>query len=355
MATCGAAFTVRFLRNGDQIYVAPNIVNENGDGTTLMQVVDTNSGTVAPDWTIAANQPILRLRPRSSAGYPISIKEVRWAYKGVDLMFGILGTSWSTSTSDSRFQSRITADGYCDLRICSNLASKDEVGNHQITYSIEYVSNTLTDTVTGSVDVQLQTGGSNSYMMAIAASVVELDSVSTQSTLSVDAYYGAEKVGINGTDHSLQWYKDGVLVSGISGSTYTVTRDAITGGSLIVAVLKKGTAASGTEVARDSQRISDVADEYQIRGLAASGSPADVTLGQNAVRTLQLQKNGVPVSENVSFAWAVYNLRGAKTYPDGDTMASGSTVTVKPEYCNIAAEGEEPVYMDVDVQVTATF
>ena len=73
MTNIGAAFTVRFLRNGDTITVKRDIVKTDGSGAALFQMVDTTSGTVAPNWGVEANQPIIRLTLKSAAGYPVAL------------------------------------------------------------------------------------------------------------------------------------------------------------------------------------------------------------------------------------------------------------------------------------------
>ena len=85
MTNIGAAFTVRFLRNGDTITVQRYIVKTDGSGAALFQMVDTTSGAVAPDWSKVENQPLIRLTLHSAAGYPISLSSCTWAYNGQNL------------------------------------------------------------------------------------------------------------------------------------------------------------------------------------------------------------------------------------------------------------------------------
>ena len=140
MSKTGAAFSVRFLRNGDQVVVVRNIINKNGNGAALFQVVDPNSGVVSPDWTVENNQPIIQLGVRSSAGYPAEITGVSWSYNGTTLIFTLNGSTWVTATNDSRFMARING-AYYELKIVGNIASKTEVSNKQISYEVNYVCN----------------------------------------------------------------------------------------------------------------------------------------------------------------------------------------------------------------------
>ena len=122
MNKTGAAFSVRFLRNGDQITVVRNVVDKDGNGAALFQVVDTSTGTPTPDWTQTENQPIIQLGVRSAAGYPTEITNVAWAYDGITLNFTYNDYNWVTANNDSRFQARINGN-YYELKIVANLVS----------------------------------------------------------------------------------------------------------------------------------------------------------------------------------------------------------------------------------------
>ena len=51
MTNIGAAFTVRFLRNGDSITITRDIIKSSGEGAALFQMVDFTSGACARDWS----------------------------------------------------------------------------------------------------------------------------------------------------------------------------------------------------------------------------------------------------------------------------------------------------------------
>lgn len=344
MSKTGAAFSVRFLRNGDQVFAIRNIINKNGEGTALFQVVDPNSGTVSPDWSEDANQPIIQLGVRSSAGYPAEIRGVTWAYDGKTLNFTYNGNSWVAAANDERFKARING-GYYELMIVANLASKDAVSNRQISYELEYVSNAMTDKVQGSVDVLIQTAGSDSHILQITTDRVELDKDNTQATLRAVGMYGTENVQIGSNGYTLKWYRDGVEMIGHTSTTLAVTRDMIEGGSLFIAKLFL----NGNAVAQDSQRISDIADEYQIAYMPTDAGSNYVGIGHNASYTLAVNRNGSPYNGSVSFAWQIFNALGVKK-ADG----TGSTVTVTPDHCLVESGGGN-YHADCDVQVTADF
>lgn len=355
MSRTGAAFSVRFLRNGDQVVVTRNIINRNGDGAALFQVVDPNSGVVSPDWdatgksgaaeTAVLNaQPIIQLGVRSSAGYPAEITGVTWAYNGTTLIFTLNGSTWVTATNDSRFQARING-AYYELKVIGNLASKTEVANKQISYEVSYICNAMTDRVQGNIDVLVQTAGSDSHILQITANRVELDDTNTTALLTAVGMYGTEAVTIGSNGYTIKWYQDGVEISGQTANTLTVTRAMVEGGSIFIAKLFL----NGNAVAQDSQRINDIADEYQVAYTPTDAGSNFVGPNHNAVYTLSVTRNGSPFAGSASFTWHVYNAVGELKY-----TGSGATVTVTPQYA-LVGNGEGAYYSDCDVQVTANF
>lgn len=355
MSKTGSAFSVRFLRNGDQVVVVRNIINRNGDGLALFQVVEPNSGTVAPDWDATGKtgtaltavldaQPIIQLGVRSSANYPAEIQGVTWAYNGATLKFALDGSNWVTATNDSRFQARINVDKY-ELKLVGNIASKTEVANKQISYEVSYVSNAMTDKVQGSVDVLIQQAGSDSHIMQITANRVELDANNTTATLTAVGMYGTGNVTIGSNGYTIKWYQDGAEITGQTASTLTVTRAMVEGGSIFIAKLFL----NGNAVAQDSQRINDIADEYQILSTPTDAGSNWVGINHNATYNLSVTRNGSNYGGSVTFDWQVFNSIGELKH-----TGTGSVVTVTPEHA-LVGSGEGAYYSDCDVQVTANF
>ena len=344
MSKTGAAFSVRFLRNGDQITVVRNVIDSAGNGAALFQVVDTTTGIPTPDWTQTANQPIIQIGIRSAAGYPTEITNVAWAYDGKTLNFTYNGSAWVTANNNSSFQARINGN-YYELKIVNNIASKDVVSNKQISYEISYVSNAHSDSIQGSIDVLIQQAGSDSHNLQITTNLVELDASNTEATLTAVSYYGSTPVSIGTNGYAIEWYQDNVKLGGQTGATLTVDRDMVSGGSIFVAKLLK----DGNVVAQDGQRINDIADEYQITYTPTDAGSNYVAPGHNAVYTLALTKNGNPYTGGVKFAWQVYNAMGV-----GKSSGDTNIVTVTDNDC-LVGSGEGAYYSDCDVQVTADF
>ena len=335
---------MRFLRNGDQITVVRNVIDSAGNGAALFQVVDTITGIPTPDWTQAANQPIIQLGVRSAAGYPTEITNVAWAYDGITLNFTYNDYNWVTANNDSRFQARINGN-YYELKIVDNLASKTVVSNKQISYEVSYSSNAHSDTLQGSIDVLIQQAGSNSHILQITTNSVELDASNNDATLTAVASYGSTPVSIGTNGYTIEWYQDNVKLSGQTGATLTVNRDMVSGGSIFVAKLFK----DGNLVAQDGQRINDIADEYQITYTPSNAGSNYVAPSHNAVYNLSMTKNGNPYTGSVAYSWQIYNALG-----EPSTSGTSSTVTVTPDDC-LVGTGDNAYYSDCDVQVTADF
>lgn len=364
MSKTGAAFSVRFLRNGDQVVIVRNIINHKGSGLALFQVIDPVAGTIAPNWdatnlpegaekeAVLDAQPIVQLGVRSSYGYPAEITGVTWYYNNKKLKFALSGAEWVTAAADAdnpdaqKFQARIDGKNF-QLKIVGNLASKEKVANRQITYDVKYACNGMTDTVKGSVDVLIQAAGSNSHMLQISATSVELDDKNPSTTLTAVGMYGTEYVKIGqDSGYSIKWYQDGEEMKEQPGAKLTVNRNMVTGGSLFIAKLFL----NGSAVAQDSQRINDTADEYQIEAIPTVAGANWLGVNHNATYNLSVTKNGDDYAGgNVTFEWTVYNAVGDPKY-----TGSGSLVTVTSDYAAVGT-GADAYYADCDVQVTATF
>ena len=356
MAKIGAAFSVRFLRNGDQISITRDILNQSGGGAGLFQTIDATSGVVAPDWTKAANQPIIRIGLSSSSGYPVEIKSCIFAYNGTTLSFTYNGSTYVTASNDSRFQSRIYTDDngkqYYELKIIGNIASKTELSNKQISYEVTYVSNALTDSISGGCDILIQQAGSDSHILQITTDRVELDSQNTSCTLEAVCYYGTQKVTIDNTNYSIEWYQDNTKLSDKISPTLVVKRDDIEGGSVFVAKLLK----SGTVVAQDAQSISDIADEYQLDINSTNAGKNIVSTSNSAQYVVKAKRNGSEITIKDA-NWYIYNAIGKQVRIGSFKRTDendNAQVLIEITSADCLIDAKNGVYGDVDVKVEAT-
>jgi hypothetical protein len=341
------AFTVRYLRIGDDVYIVREIYRmDNGTrkGAALFQAIDVLSGTLSVDWTDPNQQPIVEFRAVSAVGYPVSIIESLWLYDGAQIIWSTADpeTGWKTST-DGKFQLK-HENGKVFFKIIQNIASKTQVANKQIAYNLSYISNGMINNYAGSMDIVIQQAGSDSHHAIITTPRVVLDFANPSTTLTLQATYGVKNITIGQDGYTVEWYQDNVLLPGQTGSDLTVTRDMVSGAGMFTAKLLL----NGTPVAMDGQHISDVADEYQVRFRKIVDFVSQTT---NAQLELYLMKNSVEMTtEDSQWIYEIYNALGQKT-KDG----TGKSVVVTKEDCkNVPLNGGAEYYSDADAIGTAT-
>lgn len=339
------AFTVRFLKIGDDVYITREIYRmDNGTrkGAALFQAVDITSGALSVDWTDPNQQPICEFRAASAVGYPVSIIEATFSYDGAQVIFGTADVDgWKPST-DGNFK-MMQADGKIFFKIVNNIASRTQVANKQIGYSLTYISNGMINSYVGSMDIVIQQAGSNSYYAIITTPRIVLDATNTSTTLTLQATYGISNLTIGQDGYTAEWYQDNVKLPD-TGASITVTRDNINGASMFVAKLLH----EGTPVAQDGQHISDIADEYQVRVHRMVDFVSTTTNGQFE---FYLMKNSVTLATvDTDWTWDIYNALGVLK-----KSGTGKNVVITAEDCkNTPLGGGAEYYSDADYIGTVT-
>lgn len=369
------AFTVRFLRTGDQIYVTKDIVKFDASGAesgaALFQAVNTNADafSVYPNWaTNATEQPCLKLGVKSAQGNSVSVTEVKWTYRGVQLSFAAAeiasGTykGWhacATSGYESMFVYKATAD-YNYLRFIGNAASSTIISNQEIGYTITYYTNGVTEAVSGSEPVLIQQAGADGYSVIITTPNSTLGASATSTVLTANCSHGAAALTLDST-WSFEWYKDFVKIDGQTSQTLTVYRDETDGtpyvdGSSVFSVKLVHTE-NGSQVVKavDAQRVTDIADEWQVE-MTPDGATNAISLTNSPKYNLTLKQNGAAIdtSKNtLTWEWNVYNALNVLTKEKGTT--NPLQLTAEMAKC-VPDEGDESknYYADVSVVVTVT-
>ncbi len=273
------SITIRRLRNGDTLY----ITLEN-NGIPLYQGVDTSAGTVAPDWTVAANQPELTPKVTSMMGNTVARSGHQWSYNGVTLLFtGATSGDWTTD-STGKFQLNVSSGSSAGaLRIIDNLANPSAVANGQLTYSCVATVGGTNYNVSKSIDVVIQNMGASSSYGSVIASPEAIDSTTTTSTLKTSLQVGATLV----TDYHVKWYKDDTHWTEKDGQKQiTVTRSDVDGTQLFIAEFYLS-ATDTTPVARGGVYVIDSLDEFVIMPSITSTN-TEVAPGQDVTVTAKL-------------------------------------------------------------------
>lgn len=293
--SAAGAITIKRLRNGDTLYLTL------GTDNPLFQAVNPTTGEVVPDWTVKANQP--KITPKcytaKNGEKYVTLSDHKWTWNNIKLEFpseASEGGLVPCSNADGRFA--IGSDG--SLTIIENLASKENSANDTITYSATATVDGVEYAVTKSVDVVIHTAGDTTYSAYITADPAILTSEEPSTILklwlwngmvpeSADEYYVRWLKGINGAE----------LTAGKTKQTLPVNRSLVDGTTVFVAEVydKSLSALTGTEtpLCRASIRITDLADEYQIRFRYLQNS-------NGVVNTAVEPGNGVKVQ---AFVWNV--------------------------------------------------
>lgn len=196
------SITVRRLRNGDTLFLT---IEQNS--VPLYQSVDEATGNVTPSWGTGDGQvtPLLKPKATSARGNSVALSGHEWQYNGTTLVFDgdtvtINGTSYTKSTTDDRFA--MSEDGA--LVIIGNLASKTNLASDTLTYTCTATCAGNAYTLTKTVDVQIQNGGSSAYYGVILADTQQLTADVTEANLATQLFLGGTSV----SEYYVKWYKD---------------------------------------------------------------------------------------------------------------------------------------------------
>lgn len=339
------AFTIRFLRIGDDVYITREVYRmDNGvrKGASLFQAIDIVSGALSVDWTDPNEQPICEFKASSSAGYPVSIMQAVFSYDGVEVKFGATDeTGWATSTN-GKFQMK-QEDGKIFFKIIDNIASPTQVSNKQIGYSLTYISNGTINSYAGSMDIVIQQAGSDSHYAVITTPRIVLDEANPSTTLTLQATYGVKNITIGTDGYTAEWWKDNVKLSE-TGNTINVHRDNVNGASMYVAKLLL----NGTPVAQDGQHISDIADEYQVKATKINDFVNKKTNGH--IELYLTKNNNTITTTQEQWKWDIYNALGIVT-----KQGTGTEVVITADDCkNVPIGGGAEYHSDASYVGTVT-
>lgn len=333
------SITIKRLRNGDNFFISLEITN----GVPLFQGVDEKTGVPNPDWTVAANQPIITPRVTSARGNSVDLSFHSWKYNGVDLNFNGAETDGWKADSTGKFKMNVSTGA---LRIVQNLASEVNCANDTLTYECVATISGVEYNLTKSIDILIQTVGANGYIGFIIASTEQLTAEVTSCTLDTKLVFAADNV----TSYYVKWYKDDTLWTAKNGQkSITVGRNDVDGTQLFIAEFYKDSS-SNTPLYRAGVRIIDTLDEFQVQ-LAITSANKEVSPGNNVVveaKVVNMRTNTV-----VSPAGAVWSLRvmEKKNWSE-KRLVSTNTITITTADTDNPTTGEEN---DVEIHAEVDF
>lgn len=260
------------LQNGETFYISFDLGN---NGNPLYQGVDDKSGTVVPDWTDPTKQPIIIPKVVTARGNQADLSFHAWKYNGIQLNFNGAETDGWKADSTGKFMME-TATGA--LRIVANLASLTNVANDTLTYTCQATVSGKEYNLEKSVDILIQTVGTNAYVGFVDAETTILDA----STLTVQLIAKLMFGGAWTTDFYVKWYKDDTEWTAKAGQKQiSVGRSDVDGTQLFIAEFYKDSS-STTPLYRAGIRIIDSLDDYIVNFSITSankdvGPGSDVT------------------------------------------------------------------------------
>lgn len=248
------SITIRRLRNGDTLHITLT-----GNGIPLYQGYNQDAGTVAPDWTVAANQPVLTPTVTSTRGNAVTLKNHSWYYNtsSTPLSFtGAVSGDWQTDSTGLFALNALTGA----IKIVGNLASATNVASDQLTYKGEAVVGGIEYAVEKSTDILIQLVGNSAYAGFILATTEQLTSTVLNATLTAELRVDAVKL----TSFHTRWYKDNTEETSWAGLTsLTIGRSDVDGTQLFLCEFYRS-ASDTTPVYRAGVRIIDTLDDFTV-------------------------------------------------------------------------------------------
>ncbi len=218
------SISIKRLRNGDSLFLSL-ILNEK----PLYQAVDEQTGKVTPDWSVAANQPIITPSVTSVKGLTVALSFHTWKYNGVTLTFNGASSGGYTTDSTGKFAMNPTTGS---LKIIGNLASTTNMANDTLVYSCVATVAGVEYNLSKSIDIQIQKSGASSYYGFLKASTTQLDTDVATATVKAELWLSAAAVNT----FYVKWYKDDQAWADKNGQgTITITRDDVNGCQLFIA------------------------------------------------------------------------------------------------------------------------
>lgn len=278
-----SSITIKRLRNGDSLQMTLS------SNKSLLQIFSANTNAFTPDWTVAANQPVLTAQVRSILGNAVSIVAAKWTigsanslllYKaGYASSVGASGTSAVNSATKGVYQAALSTSGSGNstLRIAGRPISDTSLAaNVTITCSL-YVSINGNEPVevSKSVEIEYRSLASGGYKGWISASFngndVGLVLTDDIPSLTLEPHLSDVDGELDSSKFSVVWYKE---VAGedsplTSNATYTKTgnklvvkRENVDGKAVFYC--KFTLTGSSSDCEADYVEIVDDTDDYQI-------------------------------------------------------------------------------------------
>ncbi|MCC8154275.1 MAG: hypothetical protein LIP01_08715 [Tannerellaceae bacterium] len=306
----------------------------------LTQYLKKDTSDVSPDWTVAANQPVIYVRAKSQLEMtrkPIIAGTEKWYYNDTLIVFDTVGKSTSPA---GLFQKESYDDGGVEvpaLRIIGNLASTTNTDSDRIGFSGQVDIGTIKTEVCPEIDIRLEETVGDPYEGFIEASEGGvIDDNTDEITCKGILYKGGAEVA---TGVTYYWYfqkeNDWTLIEKFNGKqTITVIEEDIDG----VLGVKCDFYYGGSKVTSTTRQLHDETDPLIVS--ANPNGPTQLKSGESVKFTPKvIRRSNAQEVTGYSFSYALYDANDSKVGGD----SSGSSITI--DYATVLANRSTKLYI----------
>ena len=299
--------------------------------TSLSQMYNTTSSACVPDWTVAANQPIIYPNMYLGSEGGTAAKQVsnpKWYYNDVEILFGANNVSTNFGGAFRRLPSynngTITVEA---VKIVKNLAASANMDNDIIRLEGSVEASGHGISITREINVRISEFSGSGYLGVISA----LDTVNNIATCQFDndtsslkmtgKLYGSD--GQEASSYSCKWYINGGSTVIGSGKSLVLTKDNVDAH----AVLRCDFLVGNDVVYSDYIDLYDLTDPYYIGFVWSTPTTigsADTARGQAKV----YKSDGTEASGTWTFTANLTDARGAAYSNSLATVSSTGAISV---------------------------
>ncbi len=336
------SISIRRVRNGDTLFLSFTT------STALFQGVDSSSGAISPDWTVAANQPVITPEVNSAKGNPVTLSYHSWKYLGVTLAFtgASIGDGF-IKDSTGKFAINPTTGA---LKIITNLASKTNFASDLLEYQCVATLDGVEYNLSKSIEVMITQFGASSYVGLLTATTEQLTATIVNTTITAELRQGKDVV-----DFYPKWYKGDLSTSwtGKNGNKSPVaTRADVDGTTLFICEFYR-TSTDTTPVFRAGIRIIDTLDDFQVVfGITSTNKTVDVGQPVQVTGRVINMRTNAEVTADGTWKLSVMNTKDWSTIRSTSGLKSkgGNVITI-----STADTDKDGEYNDVEVVGSVTW
>lgn len=322
MSNASGAFWVGMVIDGDK-------VDGNLRATTpLMQLFQKDTNDCIPDWTVAANQPIIYPVMRSQNEGTVKgivTNSEKWYYNGVEIVFNSSNVATVPAVIAGKVQRVSYNNGTLNvpsLKIIGNLASNDNVDSDiiRMTGDIEASGHNITFDIFIGLDIaEFTESGYTGFLSVTNGGIIDEEGETIKVTPSL--YKGGSKMT---SGYSVKWLKPPYSTIFSTAGTVTLGRDDIDSRLNLMCQFVVDGAVVDTRIITLSDEIDPyfVSCEYQgTTMLEATGANSSV------IFTYKVKKMGTgAVVSGYTFTTTLTGARGQVVTPTVPPTASGCTI-----------------------------